>query len=78
VFETFSTVYLPDAAARQLAEALETAGGDDRPLAWVSVRRWELGAGRTRRSSSSCACGPEPRGSSPTSTRTGTTLDWRL
>ena len=45
VFETFSTIYLPDAAARQLAEALETAGADGRPLAWASVRRWELGAG---------------------------------
>jgi hypothetical protein len=46
VFETFSTVYLPEAAARQLAEALETAGADGRPLAWASVRRWELGAGK--------------------------------
>jgi hypothetical protein len=46
VFETFSTVYLPDAAARQLAKALEAAGADGRPLAWVSVRRWDLGAGK--------------------------------
>jgi hypothetical protein len=45
VFETFSTIYLPEDVARQLAEALETAGADGRPLAWASVRRWELGAG---------------------------------
>lgn len=45
VFETFSTVYLPDAAAQQLADALEAAAADGRPLAWVSVRRWDLGAG---------------------------------
>lgn len=46
VFETFSTIYLPEAAAQELAEALETAAADGRPLAWVSVRRWELGAGK--------------------------------
>jgi hypothetical protein len=45
VFETFSTVYLPEAAARALDSALEAAGADGRPLAWVSVRRWELGVG---------------------------------
>jgi hypothetical protein len=45
VFETFSTIYLPEDVARELAEALETAGADGRPLAWVSVRRWELGTG---------------------------------
>jgi hypothetical protein len=45
VFETFSTIYLPEAVARQLAEALEAAAGDGRPLAWASVRRWDLGAG---------------------------------
>jgi hypothetical protein len=46
VFETFSTIYLPEAAARQLAEALEAAAADGRPLAWVSVRRWDLGTGK--------------------------------
>jgi hypothetical protein len=46
VFETFSTIYLPEAVARQLAEALEAAAADGRPLAWVSVRRWDLGAGK--------------------------------
>lgn len=45
VFETFSTIYLPEAAARQLDEALESAAADGRPLAWASVRRWDLGAG---------------------------------
>ncbi len=78
VFETFSTVYLPDAAARQLAEALETAGGDDRPLAWVSVRRWELGAGtdtafelelRVWPGASRVVAHVDPHGN---------TLDWRL
>lgn len=46
VFETFSTIYLPEVAARQLDEALESAAADGRPLAWASVRRWELGAGK--------------------------------
>ena len=46
VFETFSVVYLPADAARDLGEALQTAGDDGRPLAWVSVRRWDQGAGR--------------------------------
>jgi hypothetical protein len=45
VFETFSVVYLPEEAARALVEALETAGADGRPLAWVSVRRWDTSAG---------------------------------
>ena len=46
VFETFSTIYLPEATAQQLAAALEAAGADGRPLAWASVRRWDLGAGK--------------------------------
>ena len=45
VFETFSVVYLPEEAARELSEALETAAADGRPLAWVSVRRWDMSAG---------------------------------
>ncbi len=45
VFETFSVIYLPEEAARELGEALETAAADGRPLAWASVRRWDHGAG---------------------------------
>jgi hypothetical protein len=45
VFETFSVVYLPEAVARELRVALETAAADGRPLAWVSVRPWDTAAG---------------------------------
>ena len=78
VFETFSTVYLPDAAARALDEALEAAGADGRPLAWVSVRRWDLGAGtdsvfelelRVWPGAARVAARVDPHGN---------TLDWRL
>ena len=78
VFETFSTIYLPDAAARQLAEALEAAGDDDRPLAWVSVRRWELGAGTDAAFELELRVWP---GAAQVVARVdphGNTLDWRL
>lgn len=39
VFQTASTGYLPADAAARLREALEQAGRDARPLAWVSTRR---------------------------------------
>src|SRR4029079_5688732 len=45
VFETFSVVYLPEGVARELREELEEAAADGRPLAWVSVRRWDTKAG---------------------------------
>ena len=45
VFETFSVVYLPEDVARELREELEAAAADGRPLAWVSVRRWDTKAG---------------------------------
>ena len=39
VFQTASTGYLPAEAAERLREALDAAGADGRPLAWVSTRR---------------------------------------
>ncbi len=39
VFQTASTGYLPVEAAARLRAALDAAGGDGRPLAWVSTRR---------------------------------------
>jgi hypothetical protein len=45
VVDTFSTVFLPSEASAELAEVLETAGADGRPLAWVSVRPWDERAG---------------------------------
>ncbi len=78
VFETFSTVYLPETAARALGDALEAAGADGRPLAWVSVRRWDLGAGkdavfelelRVWPGAARVAAHVDPHGNS---------LDWRL
>jgi hypothetical protein len=41
VFDTFSTVYLPLEAAAGLQAALAAAGADGRPLAWLSIRRWD-------------------------------------
>ncbi len=39
VFQTASTGYLAVEAAARLRAALDAAGGDGRPLAWVSTRR---------------------------------------
>lgn len=78
VFETFSTIYLPDAVARELAEALESAAGDGRPLAWASVRRWELGAGADAAFELELRVWP---GAAQVAARVdphGNTLDWRL
>ena len=78
VFETFSTIYLPEVAARQLDEALESAAADGRPLAWVSVRRWELGAGRDAAFELELRVWP---GAAHVVARVdphGNTLDWRL
>jgi hypothetical protein len=41
VLDTFSTPFLPPEAAAELGAALERAGADGRPLAWVSVRPWD-------------------------------------
>lgn len=41
VIDTFASVFLPDAEAAVLAETLETAAADGRPLASVAVRRWD-------------------------------------
>jgi hypothetical protein len=78
VFETFSVVYLPEDAARELGEALEAAAADGRPLAWVSVRRWDTKAGgdavfelelRVWPGSARVAAHVDPHGNG---------LDWRL
>ena len=45
VFDTFSTLYLPADAAAELRCALETAGGDGRPLAWISTLPWNDATG---------------------------------
>lgn len=45
VVDTFATVFLPRDLAGALAESLEAAGADGRPLAWVSVRRWDEESG---------------------------------
>jgi hypothetical protein len=45
VFDTFSTPYLSADADEQLRSGLDDAGADGRPLAWVSVRRWDPRSG---------------------------------
>ena len=78
VFETFSTVYLPEAAARQLTEALETAGADGRPLAWVSVRRWDQVAGKDAVFELELRVWPGPAHVVAHVDPHGNALDWRL
>jgi hypothetical protein len=41
VFQTASTGYLAPELAARLRQSLDAAGGDGRPLAWVSTRRWD-------------------------------------
>ncbi len=77
VFETFSTIYLPGTVALELAEELETAGGDGRPLAWVSVRRWELGAGTDAAFELELRVWPGPAQVVARVDPHGNTLDWR-
>jgi hypothetical protein len=77
VFETFSTIYLPDAAAQQLVEALETAAADGRPLAWVSVRRWDLGAGKDATFELELRVWPDAAHVVARVDPHGNTLDWR-
>jgi hypothetical protein len=45
VFDTFSTPYLSVDAAAELRSVLDDAAADGRPLAWVSVRRWDPTSG---------------------------------
>ena len=78
VFETFSTIYLPEAVALELAEALETAGTDGRPLAWASVRRWDLGAGTEAAFELELRVWPGPAQVVARVDPHGNTLDWRL
>ena len=77
VFETFSTIYLPEDVALQLAQALETAGGDGRPLAWVSVRRWELGTGAEAAFELELRVWPEPAHVVARVDPHGNTLEWQ-
>ncbi len=78
VFETFSTIYLPEAVARQLADALETAAADGRPLAWASVRRWDLGAGTDAAFELELRVWPDAAQVAARVDPHGNTLDWRL
>lgn len=78
VFETFSVVYLPEEAARELREALETAGADGRPLAWVSVRPWDTGAGGDAVFELELRVWPGPARVVAHVDPHGNTLDWRL
>lgn len=77
VFETFSTIYLPEVAARQLAGVLEAAGADGRPLAWVSVRRWDLGAGKDATFELELRVWPDGGHVVARVDPHGNTLDWR-
>ena len=78
VFETFSVVYLPEEAARELGEALETAGADGRPLAWVSVRRWDTSAGGEAVFELELRVWPGPASVAARVDPHGNGLDWRL
>jgi hypothetical protein len=78
VFETFSVVYLPDEDARELGEALENAGADGRPLAWVSVRRWDHSAGGEAVFELELRVWPGPVRVAAHVDPHGNGLDWRL
>jgi hypothetical protein len=77
VFETFSTIYLPEDVAQQLADALEAAAADGRPLAWASVRRWELGAGADAAFELELRVWPDAAHVVARVDPHGNTLDWR-
>jgi hypothetical protein len=78
VFDTFSTVYLPPDAAARLADALETAGADGRPLAWLSVRSWDEERGPGEHGFElELRVWPEPQRLAYVDLH-GNTLDWRL
>lgn len=79
VFDTFSTVYLPLEAAAELARALDTAGADGRPLAWLSVRRWDEQEGpREGRFELELRVWPGPARLAAYVDPHGNRLDWRL
>jgi hypothetical protein len=79
VFDTFSTVYLPRDATAELAEALEAAGGDGRPLAWISIRRWDEREGpRDGRFELELRIWPDPPRLAAYVDPHGNRLDWLL
>jgi len=78
VFETFSVVYLPEDIARELGDALESAAADGRPLAWVSVRRWDTRAGGDAVFELELQVWPGAARVAAYIDPHGNTLDWRL
>ena len=78
VFETFSVVYLPEDVARELGEALEAAAADGRPLAWVSVRRWDTKAGGDAVFELELRFWPGPARVAARVDPHGNGIDWRL
>jgi hypothetical protein len=79
VVDTFSTVFLPHEGAGALADALEAAGTDGRPLAWVSVRRWDEQNGPPREGFElELRVWPGPARLAAYVDPHGNRLDWRL
>ena len=79
VFDTFSTVYLPPDAAAELGAALAAAGEDGRPLAWLSIRRWDEQEGpHEGRFELELRVWPGPPRLAAYVDPHGNTLDWRL
>jgi hypothetical protein len=79
VFDTFSTVYLPPDAAVELDAALAAAGEDGRPLAWLSIQRWDEQEGpRKGRFALELRVWPGPPRFAAYVDPHGNTLDWRL
>jgi len=78
VVDTFSTPYVPVAAAAELASTLDRAGGDGRPLAWLSVRRWETGGRHDGRFELELRVWPGPPRLTAYVDPHGNWLDWRL
>jgi hypothetical protein len=78
VFETFSIIYLPEPAADALHRALETAGADGRPLAWVSVRPWDTTADAAPAFELELRIWPGEARLAALVDPHGNTLDWRL
>ena len=78
VFETFSVVYLPEDVARELREELEAAAADGRPLAWVSVRRWDTKAGGDAVFELELRVWPGPARVAARVDPHGNGIDWRL
>jgi len=79
VFQTASTGYLSAAAAADLRDALERAGSDGRPLAWVSTRRTDEREGTSDEFYElELRIWPEPASLAAFVDFHGNWLDWRL